>query len=173
MSANRYLTDERLDIQATARRFAMEEVLPLANELDPKKEDIPPSLMSRIAEMGYFGILVDGEYGGMGKGVFEYALIAEELARAWMSVASIIARGNGLGSLILFFVSAIWRSSASLLGLMIVLNPSGFPFDFLPVWVLPTGNCPRVPPAGFEPAYVGLENRSLIRSSHGGKFRTF
>ena len=97
MSANRYLTDERLDIQATARRFAMEEVLPLANELDPKKEDIPPSLMSRIAEMGYFGILVDGEYGGMGKGVFEYALIAEELARAWMSVASIIARGNGLG----------------------------------------------------------------------------
>ena len=30
--------------------------------------------------------------------VFEYALITEELARAWMSVASIIARGNGMGT---------------------------------------------------------------------------
>jgi alkylation response protein AidB-like acyl-CoA dehydrogenase len=29
--------------------------------------------------------------------VFEYALICEELARGWMSVASIIARGNGTG----------------------------------------------------------------------------
>jgi alkylation response protein AidB-like acyl-CoA dehydrogenase len=34
----------------------------------------------------------------LGLGVFEYALITEELARAWMSVASIIARGNGMGT---------------------------------------------------------------------------
>jgi alkylation response protein AidB-like acyl-CoA dehydrogenase len=31
-------------------------------------------------------------------GVFEYAMISEELARAWMSVASIIARAQGLGT---------------------------------------------------------------------------
>ena len=98
MSANRYLDDERMAIQARARRFAMEEVLPIANELDPQKADIPPRLLRRIAEMGYFGIMIDAEYGGMGKGVFEYALITEELARGWMSVASIIARGNGLGT---------------------------------------------------------------------------
>jgi alkylation response protein AidB-like acyl-CoA dehydrogenase len=30
--------------------------------------------------------------------VFEYCLITEELARAWMSVASLIARGNGLSA---------------------------------------------------------------------------
>jgi alkylation response protein AidB-like acyl-CoA dehydrogenase len=34
----------------------------------------------------------------MGLGVFEYCMISEELARAWMSVASIIARGNGMGT---------------------------------------------------------------------------
>ena len=33
---------------------------------------------------------------GSGLGAFEYCLITEELARAWMSVASLIARGNGL-----------------------------------------------------------------------------
>ena len=47
--------------------------------------------------MGYFGIVIPEEYGGLGLGAFEYVLITEELARAWMSVASIIARGNGLG----------------------------------------------------------------------------
>ncbi len=96
--ANPYLTDERLEIQATARRFAMDEVLPLANELDPQKADIPRDFLRRIGEMGYFGIMVGREHGGMGLGVFEYALITEELARGWMSVASIIARGNGMGT---------------------------------------------------------------------------
>ncbi len=98
MSANRYLDDERLALRARARRFAMDEVLPVANECDPRKADIPASLLRRLAEMGYFGIMIDTEYGGMGKGVFEYALVTEELARAWMSVASIIARANGFGT---------------------------------------------------------------------------
>src|SRR5207244_12893148 len=98
MSASRYLTAERLELQAAARRFAMEEVLPVADELDPERAAIPDHLRRRVAEMGYFGILIDREHGGLGLGVFEYALIAEELARAWMSVASIIARGNGMGT---------------------------------------------------------------------------
>ena len=93
-----FLTDERLEIQARARRFALEEVLPVANDLDPQQRDIPPELIKRMGEIGYFGITISKEFGGMGKGVFEYALIAEELARAWMSVASIIARAQGMGT---------------------------------------------------------------------------
>ena len=96
--ASGYLTDDRLAIQTAARRFAMDEVLPLANELDKRKEDIPRDFLRRIGGMGYFGIMIGREFGGMGLGVFEYALITEELARAWMSVASIIARGNGMGT---------------------------------------------------------------------------
>jgi alkylation response protein AidB-like acyl-CoA dehydrogenase len=91
-------TDRRLEIQAEARRFAMEEVLPLANELDPRKEEIPRWFLDRIGEQGYFGITIPAEFGGMGLGVFEYCMIAEELARAWMSVASIIARAQGMGT---------------------------------------------------------------------------
>jgi alkylation response protein AidB-like acyl-CoA dehydrogenase len=92
-----YLTPERREIQRTARAFAMEDVLPLADELDPQRGEIPDALLERLAELGYFGIMVDREHGGLGLGVFEYALICEELARGWMSVASIIARGNGTG----------------------------------------------------------------------------
>ena len=85
-------------IQETARAFAMKEVLPVANKLDPEKGDIPPELLQKLADMGYFGIVIPEQYGGLGLGVFEYCLITEELARAWMSVASIIARGNGLSA---------------------------------------------------------------------------
>ena len=91
-----YLTDERRMIQQTARDFTMTHVLPLANELDPVQGDIPMELRDRLADMGYFGIVIPEKYGGMGLGAFEYCLVTEELSRGWMSVASIIARGNGL-----------------------------------------------------------------------------
>ena len=93
-----YMTEERRLIQETARAFAMKEVLPLANKLDPEKADMPPELLQKLADMGYFGIVIPEQYGGLGLGVFEYCLITEELARAWMSVASVIARGNGLSA---------------------------------------------------------------------------
>ena len=91
-----YMTEERQMIQEVARDFTMNEVLPVANELDPVQGLIPDELRDKLAQMGYFGILVPEEYGGMGLGCFEYCLITEELARGWMSVASLIARGNGM-----------------------------------------------------------------------------
>lgn len=91
-----YLTEERKEIQALAREFAMDVVLPAANEFDPIDGQIPSSVKLQMADMGFFGILIPEEYGGLGLGVFEYCLVAEELSRAWMSVASLMARGNGL-----------------------------------------------------------------------------
>ncbi len=88
------MTEERRMIQDTAREFTLNEVLPLANKLDPEKGDIPRELIKKMGDMGYFGILIPEELGGLGLGFFEYCLIAEELARGWMSVASLIARGN-------------------------------------------------------------------------------
>ncbi|MGF6779241.1 acyl-CoA dehydrogenase family protein [Paraburkholderia sp. GAS334] len=90
------LTDERRMIQEAARQFTMERVLPIANRLDPEKGKIPRELIDEMAELGYFGILIPEEYGGLGLGAYEYCLVAEQLSRGWMSVASLIARGNGL-----------------------------------------------------------------------------
>lgn len=89
-----YMTEERRMIQDQAREFAMREVLPVANELDPVKGEIPMSLRDKMAEMGYFGILIPEEYGGLGLGLFEYCLVAEELSRGWLSVGSLLARSN-------------------------------------------------------------------------------
>jgi alkylation response protein AidB-like acyl-CoA dehydrogenase len=92
-----YLTEERQRIKDDAYRFAMDEVLPVANELDPKEADIPWELIAKMGEKRYFGIMVPEHYDGLGLGVFEYCLITEELSRAWMSSASVIARAQGMG----------------------------------------------------------------------------
>lgn len=93
----RYLTAERLEIQKLARDFAMNEVLPAANELDPIAGQIPDKLRTQMGEMGFFGLMIPERHGGLGLGVFEYCLVAEELSRAWLSVGSLLARGNGMG----------------------------------------------------------------------------
>ncbi|AZL04417.1 acyl-CoA dehydrogenase family protein [Brevibacterium aurantiacum] len=92
-----FMTEERLEIQALAREFAHDVVLPLANELDPVEGQFPDWFIKQMADMGFFGILIPEEYGGLGLGVFEYCLVAEELSRAWMSVGGLLARGNGMG----------------------------------------------------------------------------
>jgi alkylation response protein AidB-like acyl-CoA dehydrogenase len=92
-----YDTPERTAFVEGVRAFAMDEVLPLANALDPRHEDIPAELLDRMGELGLFGVLIPEDEGGLGLGVLEYCLVSEELARAWLSVGSIIARGNGTG----------------------------------------------------------------------------
>jgi alkylation response protein AidB-like acyl-CoA dehydrogenase len=81
-----------------ARAFAREIVLPVADKLDPQKAEMPKSLIDQMAAKGWFGITIPAEHGGMGLGVFEYCLVSEELSRAWLSVGSILARGQGLGT---------------------------------------------------------------------------
>ncbi|KCZ57398.1 hypothetical protein HY29_01325 [Hyphomonas beringensis] len=89
-----YWTEERLMMREMARDFAKNEVLPVANRIDPERGDIPQSLIDKMGELGFFGILIPEEYGGLGLGYFEYCIVAEELSRAWMCAGSIIARGN-------------------------------------------------------------------------------
>ena len=91
-------TDARIELQMEARVFARDIVLPVADELDPQKAEMPKSLIDQMAAKGWFGITIPAEHGGMGLGVFEYCLVSEELARAWLSVGSILARGQGLGT---------------------------------------------------------------------------
>jgi alkylation response protein AidB-like acyl-CoA dehydrogenase len=91
-------TAARVELQIEARAFAQDIVLPIADELDPQKAEMPRSLIDQMAAKGWFGITIPVEHGGMGLGVFEYCLVSEELARAWLSVGSILARGQGLGT---------------------------------------------------------------------------
>jgi len=91
-----YLTDEHRMIRDETREFVKNEVLPEANERDPKNERMSDELIEKLGEMGYFGLKTPEKYGGLAMDNLAYAVVTEELARGWMSVASIIARGQNL-----------------------------------------------------------------------------
>ena len=63
-------TLEREALQRQARAFATDEVLPVADRLDPQKGLLPGLLLQRMAELGWFGITVPAEHGGLGLDVF-------------------------------------------------------------------------------------------------------
>lgn len=91
-------TDEREALLNAVRELSYGAVRKAAEELDRQEAEIPDELIGKLAGLGLFGIMIAKEYGGLGLGVFEYCLVSEELARSWMSVGSIIARGQGLGT---------------------------------------------------------------------------
>lgn len=89
------LCDRQRELQAAARRFAVDHVLPIANRLDPQRAEIPDEVIADLAGHGWFGIVIPAEHGGLGLGVLDYCLVSEELATAWLSVASVIGYTNG------------------------------------------------------------------------------
>jgi alkylation response protein AidB-like acyl-CoA dehydrogenase len=80
------LSDAHLQIRAQARRFAEEVIRPVAAELD-RTERFPAEIYTRMAELGLFGITVAEADGGAGADALAYALVMEELARGYASIA--------------------------------------------------------------------------------------
>jgi alkylation response protein AidB-like acyl-CoA dehydrogenase len=80
------LSPEHREIRAQARRFADEAVRPVAVELD-RTERFPAELYAQMAELGLFGITIPEVSGGAGADALAYALVMEELARGYASVA--------------------------------------------------------------------------------------
>lgn len=91
-----FLTEEQLELQKLARKIAMEKVRPVAAHYD-KTGEFPWELVKLFAELDFFRIWIDEEYGGMGGGVMELVLVTEELSRACGGVALAVA-ASALGS---------------------------------------------------------------------------
>ena len=72
------LTDEQKQIRDEVRRFAENEVAPVAGEYD-REEKYPHDVMEEAAKMGLTGANIPVEYGGAGYSTLEIALIIEEL----------------------------------------------------------------------------------------------
>jgi alkylation response protein AidB-like acyl-CoA dehydrogenase len=83
------LTDLQQDILRAVREFVEAEILPVASELD-RSDTYPDQIVAGMKELGVFGLTIDPEYGGLGESLLTYALVAEEIARGWMSVSGII-----------------------------------------------------------------------------------
>jgi butyryl-CoA dehydrogenase len=91
---------EQRAIQERARRFAQEEVAPLAREADEKGE-FPLHLVRRMGELGFLAGPLPQEYGGSGMDYLSFVLVYEELGRADSSVRGFLAVHGSLVSLCL------------------------------------------------------------------------
>ncbi|SNR23735.1 acyl-CoA dehydrogenase family protein [Halorubrum vacuolatum] len=75
------LTDEQRQLKEEVRRFADEEIRPIATEHDVE-ESYPYDVMDAAADMGLLAPHVPVEYGGVGYTALENAILTEELFAA-------------------------------------------------------------------------------------------
>ncbi|XP_008635291.2 PREDICTED: medium-chain specific acyl-CoA dehydrogenase, mitochondrial [Corvus brachyrhynchos] len=91
------LTDEQKEFQATARKFALEEIIPVAAQYD-RTGEYPVPLIKRAWELGLMNSHIPESCGGLGLGTFEACLITEELAYGCTGVQTAI-EANSLGQM--------------------------------------------------------------------------
>ena len=80
------LAERHVQIRDAVRRFAGERIRPVANELD-ESERFPAELYAEMAALGLFGVAIPETLGGAGGDALAYAVVMEELARGYASVA--------------------------------------------------------------------------------------
>ncbi|MDX3659587.1 acyl-CoA dehydrogenase family protein [Streptomyces sp. ID05-26A] len=80
------LTEEEVAIVRLVGEFVDREVKPVAQELD-HTDTYPEKLIDQMKEMGIFGLAVSEPWGEAHVSAECYAMVTEELARGWMSLA--------------------------------------------------------------------------------------
>ncbi|MBW4054054.1 MAG: acyl-CoA dehydrogenase [Proteobacteria bacterium] len=95
------LTEEQKLIQDTARDFARAELEPVAAELD-QSDDRAPMLanLKKLAELGFMGLNIKGEYGGSEAEVIAFSVAMTEISRACASTAVTVSVNNMVAEVI-------------------------------------------------------------------------
>lgn len=96
------LTQEQQMIVDTTRKFAVNEMAPLAREYD-REEKFCRIIWQKACEAGLVGAIIPEEYGGGGLGFVEQVLITEQLSRVDLGLCMCINSGTFGCEHILFF----------------------------------------------------------------------
>lgn len=89
------LTKEQEMVRKVMREFALNEVEPIAAEID-EQEEFPAENVKKLAEMGVLGMIYPKELGGSGTDSISYAIAVEELSRVCGTTGCIVASHNSL-----------------------------------------------------------------------------
>ncbi|MFC9762039.1 acyl-CoA dehydrogenase family protein [Rhodococcus jostii] len=89
------LTAEQKEFRQLARDFLNKEVVPHRAAWD-RAESVDTAIVPKLAEIGFFGMTIPEEYGGLGGDYITYCLGMEELGRADSAVRGIVSVSMGL-----------------------------------------------------------------------------
>jgi alkylation response protein AidB-like acyl-CoA dehydrogenase len=96
------LGNRQKQIRLAAREFAEGELAPIGKECEAKGE-FPRDLIKKAAQLGFVGVFIKKDYGGLGLGSLEDAIIHEEFWRAEPGLGQVFSQTTfGAKELILF-----------------------------------------------------------------------
>ena len=91
------LTETQRDIRAMAAEFVDAEIVPHTREWD-RAERVDPGIVKKLGDLGFLGLMIPEEYGGVDADMLSYVLVTEELGRGDSSVRGIVSVSLGLVS---------------------------------------------------------------------------
>ena len=94
------LSGEEQEIVDLVRDFVDKTVKPVASELEHANE-YPEELIEQMKELGIFGLAIPEPYGDVAVSTPCYAMVTEELARGWMSLAGAMGGHTVVSKLLL------------------------------------------------------------------------
>ncbi|MBA2686747.1 MAG: acyl-CoA dehydrogenase [Gemmatimonadaceae bacterium] len=91
----RLLTEEQREIRSVAREFAQNEIAPHVAQWD-RDAHFEPSIVGKLGELGFLGMLLPEEHGGLGLDTVTYLIALEEIAAVDASTAVLMSVHNSL-----------------------------------------------------------------------------
>ena len=96
------LGNRQKQIRLAAREFAEGELAPIGKECEAKA-DFPRDIIEKAAQLGFVGVFIKKDYGGLGLGSLEDAIIHEEFWRADPGLGQVFSQTTfGAKELVLF-----------------------------------------------------------------------
>jgi len=92
-----FFNEDHHDIRELAREFAEKELAPIATEID-HNDEVPQAIYDKMAAMGFFGLKIPKEYGGVGLDTRSYMCVVEEICKKSVASALVFSSANSLST---------------------------------------------------------------------------
>ena len=96
------IPDEEQKIRTRVKQFVEEELNPISLQVE-KEGHIPPEIVEKMRELGFFGLSIPQKYGGLGLSTLGEIMVYEELTKTNACFRSRIGTSNSIGSMGILF----------------------------------------------------------------------
>ncbi len=92
------IPNDRIDIHDRIKQFVAEELEPISLKVE-NEGWIPDEIVSKMRQLGLFGLSIPREYGGLGLSTLGEIMVYEELTKTNACFRSRIGTSNSIGSM--------------------------------------------------------------------------